>query len=217
MRQKITTVKPDGLKDWLKLVIKPSLQNYSSIISGRDIPYIKLRPREALGAFILCAVGNYLEIDKRNIWTIASDAEGQDGTIICDSGPRVGEGFKLEQVYVPAMKNGDITDAIVDAINKKNSIGDQYAEQRHLVVLCDKSGDVDLLKLRSHIQNNQRFLSYWLMFRVDPPHWHYMVISLWATSDPPLVYKVTFSDDYENWEVNIVGKIKGTLSKMDLF
>lgn len=211
MKHKITTVKPEGLKEWLKLVIKPILQNYSSVINGRDLPYLKLRPREVLGAFVLCVVGQFLEQDKRNVWTIASDADTQDGTVICDSGPRAGEGLKLEQVYIPAIGYRDITNTIINAINKKNSIGKQYGEQRHLIVLCDKSGNVDLIRIRKSIENNQSFLSYWLIYRIEPPHWHYMVISLWATSDPPLLYKVSLNSNFDDWEVELIGKIRGTL------
>lgn len=206
MRDQILTVKPDLLPLFLKTVVQASLLRPNSMRSGREWKNIKLRPREAVGLFLVFAVGQYLDPD--NVWTVGSDPESQDGVVVCVQGEKEGDAVAVEQVYVPNLEAGEISDLVSRRIEQKSALGTEYAKDRHLVIFCDKSGSLDLSKISDFLENQESFLSYWVIARVDYPHWNYLVATPKTSGDPKMAYKVNIEDDFSSWNIEILGKIE---------
>lgn len=194
----------DDLKTFLRTVIKSILINPKSLDSGEKISKIGLNPREVLGLFIICAVGNYLY---KADWTVASDPENYDGVVLSKSGHRAGEGFSTEQVYVPDFESGDLTDLVLDRISKKSSKGREYGKNRHLIIFCNKSGLLDYQKIKQSIADNEIFNSFWVIAKHSQNKWNYFVATLKTISDPLMAYEVKILDNFDDWEVKSLGKL----------
>lgn len=203
MRQEVKRVK--NLSDYLKIVIQPILKNPIRLRVGRKLKIIGLLPREIVGLFLVCVVGRYIAPNED--WTLSSDPDGRDGIIICQSGPREGDGFATEQVYIPPHTSGDLTQRVLSAIARKSSKGKEYGKERHLIIYCDKHGEIDHQKIKKEIASNNIFYSYWLIGKKSPDKWIYFVASPKTISDPVMAYEVTINDDFRSWSVKFLGKI----------
>lgn len=205
MNSEILSVKPTLLPLFLKAVVRPSLLTLNAMRTGREWKRIKLRPREAVGLFLVFAVGQFIDPD--NIWTVGSDPESQDGVVVCVNGEKEGDAVAVEQVYVPNLEIGEISDLIKRRIEQKTSLGSEYAKDRHLVIFCDKSGSLDLSKVSEFLEDQESFMSYWIIARVDAPNWNYLVATPKTSGDPRQAYKVRIKDDFSSWEVEVLGTI----------
>jgi len=185
--------------------VRLSLLTPGAMRVGREWKHIKLRPRETVGLFLVFAVGQF--IDQDNVWTIGSDPESQDGVVICVEGEREGDAVAVEQVYVPSLETGEISDLILNRVEEKTLLGSEYAKDRHLVIFCDKSGGLDLTKVTDFLKDRESFLSYWIIARVEAPRWHYLVATPKTSGDPQRAYKVNIEDDFSGWDVEILGAI----------
>lgn len=185
--------------------MRPSLLSPGAMRVGREWKHIKLRPRETVGLFLVFAVGQF--IDQDNVWTIGSDPESQDGVVVCAGGEREGDAVAIEQVYVPSLETGEISDLILKRVEEKTLLGSEYAKGRHLVIFCDKSGGLDLAKVTDFLKDRESFLSYWIIARVEAPCWHYLVATPKTSGDPHRAYKVKIEDDFSKWDVEILGAI----------
>lgn len=212
MKQKIMFVR--SLVDYLEKQIQPILKNPSYIKNGRPFTNIKLRPREILGAFLVCILIRHLSNQE---WTIARDPEDGDGVIICMDQSRLHEGAFLEQVYVPRVKKENLsTSKIVNKIQlevqKKHSKGQNYIKNRHLVIFLDVEGSFDHQKIKSYIDNlKPSFDSYWLFANYKKPGetFNYIMFLLRAESekDEPSAYSVKLGQDFRSWKIERMGKI----------
>ncbi|MDO8341422.1 MAG: hypothetical protein Q7T59_05625 [Candidatus Woesebacteria bacterium] len=174
--------------------------------NGRKWKNIGLTPREAVGLFLVFTVGQYL--DSENTWTIGSDPEEGDGGVICAKGEKEGDYFAVEQVYICSIEDGEISDLVEKMVELKSSRGNEYAKGRHLVVYCDKSGSLDLSQIKKYFNNQELFMSYWIIARVDAPLWNYLVVTPKTSSDPTFVYKVKLENDFSDWSVSVLGDLE---------
>lgn len=193
-----------NLNEYLKVVIEPIVRNPKRIRNGRKLKNIALLPREVLGLFLLCAVARHIDI---NDWTIGSDPEERDGVVICQSGLREGEAFAVEQVYIPNTLEGNLTQLVICSIVSKSSKGSQYGKDRHLIVLCDKKGDLDHQVIKKSVASNNIFNSYWIIGKSDSLKFEYFVFSPKTKTDPIAAYLVLINKDFNDWKVNTLGEI----------
>ncbi|MFZ3301647.1 MAG: hypothetical protein WA152_02975 [Microgenomates group bacterium] len=205
MNSEILSVKPTLLPLFLKAVVQPSLLTPNAMKSGREWKNIKLRPREAVGLFLVFAVGQFIDPD--NTWTIGSDPESQDGVVVCVDGEKKGDAVAVEQVYVPNLEIGEISDLIKNRIEQKTALGIEYAKDRHLVIFCDKSGSLDLSKVSEFLENQESFMSYWIIARIDAQSWNYLVATPKTSGDPREAYRVKIENDFSDWNVEILSSI----------
>jgi hypothetical protein len=206
MAAQTLSVKPALIKTFLKLVVRPSLLTPNAMRVGREWKHIKLRPREAVGLFLVFAVGQFL--DNENIWSIGSDPESGDGVVICVKGEKEGDAVAIEQVYVPSLVRGEISDLVSKMVEKKSAKGKEYARNRHLVIFCDKSGILDLAKVTIYLESQELFMSYWVIARVDFPHWNYLIAVPRTSGDPHVAYKVSIADNFSDWDVKVLGNLE---------
>lgn len=213
MKQEIMYVR--SLENYLETQIQPILKNPSYIKNGRPFKNIKLRPREVLGAFLICILIRYLS---NQDWTIARDPENGDGVIICMDKNRLYEGAFLEQVYVPRINNeqqiesSEIINKIQLEIQKKHSKGNDYIKHRHLVIFLDIEGGLDHQKIKSYIQGLEpAFDSYWLFANYERPGDAYSFIVFLIRAefekDEPAAYSVKIGQDFRSWTINLIGNI----------
>ncbi len=205
MKSANVSVRPDLLPVFLKTVIQRDLFTPGSLNNGRPDDKLGLTPRERLGAFLVCVVGQFLDPD--NAWTIASDPESQDGVVCCYEGEKQGDAIALEQVYIPRFETDELQRLIEQRVESKSSRGEQYSKGRHLVVFCSKDGQIDLAKVSEFLDTQNAFLSYWVIARVDSPKWNYLVATPKTSGDPCLAYKVSIADDFLSWEVDVLGRL----------
>lgn len=202
MKQKILIVK--DLQFALEKIVKPILKTPRALLSNRKYKNIGLSPREFFGLFLICLVGRFIS---KEDWSISSDPEGYDGVVVCRSGKREGEGFAVEQVYVPGFKQGDLTELVLSSIEDKCSKGKEYGKGRHLIVFCDKNGPLDHQLIKSKIATKTEFYSYWIIGKMDKDRWEYLILSPKTVTDPVMAYKITINDDFRSWKINLLGRL----------
>ncbi len=152
-------------------------KNYLS--SGREIPHLKIRPRELLGLCIMSHLGNYLTGEN---WLPATDPWGRDGSIIVErDGIRVG--MVIEQVYVGSHSKGDLTKNVLQAIKKKEDRGKSYTDDVNLVVFVDTHGELEVEMIAKRIQNSP-FGAIYLFGLADPKDFLYFAAILKSPSEP---------------------------------
>lgn len=205
MKSQIFFVK--SLENYLQGIIQRILRNPESLKSGKNFINMRLRPREVLGAFLICAAIKF--ISQQN-WTIAKDVGCGDGMIFCMDKNRYGDTALLEQVYVRLRPKGfsleEITEEINNQIRKKINKGKEYAKDRHLIIFLDVEGEFEPGRVKSFVNEIQeRFDSYWLFAPGDGLD--YFVFLLKAEKDKPAAYKVKIHIDFTGWEVEKLGTI----------
>lgn len=183
------------LTQFLELVIKPILSNPGSLKKSKKWKNIGLSSRECLGLFLICIAGR--ELTKED-WTISSDPETDDGVVVCRTPPREGDAFATEQTYVPSFKQGDINELVLEAIQAKSSHGTNYGKDRHLIVYCDKTGSLDLQRIKKEIASNNIFSSFWTIARMSPNNWEFLVANVKGTSDKPRAFKISIHGDFKS-------------------
>lgn len=198
-----------SLEDYLAKYIQPIIKNYKLLKVGRSFKNIKLRPREVLGAFLVCVVIRF--ISKQN-WTPARDPMGGDGVILCREPNRTDQAF-LEQVYVPRIGEkapasmDEIEERIESEINRKHNKGKAYFENRHLIIFLDIEGSLNPQKIKGFVNGfSEGFDSYWLFAPWDKKY-SYLVFLLKADRDEPSGYSVEIREDFKGWEVKRLGRL----------
>ena len=198
-----------SLEDYLEKAIQPILKNPRSLKVGRPFANIKLRPREILGAFVVCVV--IRSISEQN-WTFARDPMSGDGVVFCMEPSRKDQVF-LEQVYVPRVKEktpagiDEIAKRIEIEIKEKYSKGKAYYENRHLVIFLDIEGLLDYQKVKKVVDGlGNGFDSYWLFAPWDKQY-SYLVFLLKAGRDQPAAYKIQIREDFKGWDIKRLGRL----------
>jgi|GEM_PF-2609774 hypothetical protein len=199
-----------SLEDYLENQIQAILKNPYSLKTGKPFTNIKLRPREVLGAFLICAV--IRSISEQN-WTIARDPMEGDGVVLCMDKSRFGDGAFLEQVYVPRLSQDlpvsmeEIVKRIEIEIKKKHRNGKPYYENKHLVIFLDIEGQLDYQKVKKIVDDlEEGFDSYWLFASWDKQY-SYLVFFLKANRDQPALYNVKINEDFKGWSVERLGRL----------
>lgn len=134
MKQNVTIIKD------LKIVLKdmePWVKNALVLYGGKKPGNFGLLPREILGNWLMCAVGNAL--NSKAAWTFC-DGPDRDGILIDRN---TDSQMATEHVFVPKFQKQSqktAEDLIIDAITHKQAKGKAYAEGMHLIVFCDGIG-----------------------------------------------------------------------------
>ncbi len=192
------------LHQFLELMLKPIPNTPGALRKSKKWKNTGLSSRELLGLFLVCTAGRELTGDD---WTISSDPETDDGVVVCRTPPREGEAFATEQTYVPNFIQGNINDLILEAIKTKSSRGENYGKDRHLIVYCDKTGSLDHQKIKNDIASNNIFSSYWVIARMSPTGWEFIVANIKGTEDIPRAFKVTLHGDFKGWDIASLGRL----------
>lgn len=192
------------LKQFLELMLKPILNTPGALRKSKKWKNIGLSSRELLGLFLVCAAGCELTGED---WTISTDPETDDGVVVCRTPPREGEAFATEQTYIPSFAQGDINDLILEAIKAKSSLGENYGKDRHLIVYCDKKGSLNHQSIKRNIASNNIFSSYWVIARMSPDNWEFIVANIKAMEDIPRAFKVTLHNDFKDWSIVSLGRL----------
>ena len=118
--------------------LAPSIRSRDPLYSGPEFEKLKMRPREVLGNWLICALVNFLRGD--SAMTLGADPAGGDGLIINS----INHSYSpTEHVMVPRFeisRGTSIEDEIVKAIGAKNERGPTYAAEKSLVVFSDTGG-----------------------------------------------------------------------------
>jgi hypothetical protein len=158
-------------------------QNY--LLNGRNIPHLKIRPRELLGLCVLSYLGKHLT---NETWLPATDPWGKDGAIVTDRGGLTG--LIIEQTYVSAYSKGDLTTEVIKAIRKKENRGKPYAEGINLVIFVDRDGELSLRNVAPLVQKSY-FGAIYLFGLADPKKFEYYVGIIKSPSEPLGGYRVS--------------------------
>jgi hypothetical protein len=167
-----------------RFILPNLLADEKFLTCARKIPKLDQLPRELFGLCILCYMGQFFT--KLN-WVPATDPGGRDGIVFCKDGVREGEGIRVEQVYIPKKVPQNLQEAILNAVNNKNSYGKSYSDGYALVVFIDKDGEVDIKNLLPAVQGID-FASCWLIGKLDKKldNLNYYVALLKSSSGDPL-------------------------------
>lgn len=126
-----------------KLYVLPALNNPNWIENSRDVTDTKLSSREWAG-LVMHAIA--LEDLTGDHMLVAAEDTGGDGAITRMNGG-VGEAVLVEQTLATHLKHNDLLTAVEERVTAKSSQGENYAANKHLVVWCNITGEMDEEKL----------------------------------------------------------------------
>ena len=141
------------LHEFLRDKIQPYVNDTKQMLKGRDVEKILQRPRELLGNFLISALESAGTGFK---YTIASDPDGRDGTILNTSEEHDGEYLWMEHAFVPGFIPGTPTEAIMNAIQNK-VVNNGSNKDLLLVVFSDKEGIIDNEMIRDQIRKMSNY------------------------------------------------------------
>lgn len=193
----------------LKQVLKdmePHIKRVQPLITGRPILNFPLLMREALGNWLICAVGNY---NGYNI-TFQTDPSGGDGIIfnrVTKSGTYTEHVSAINNLpNAKPITNSDdfILQKIQDKIDKGKANNDKY-KNKMLVVFIEGMGNFHPLKIAREIKGKHNFSSVWSfgLEKSNDTEYCYMVIQLSTYLSDPLIYKIHIPIDFESWTVEV--------------
>jgi len=191
--------------------IEPIIKNPRSLYNGREITNFNLRPREAVGLFLIGTVFN--EISEEPYY-ITTDPLTGDGTLSRKGNSVYFGDFLTEQTMVTQYQEGDISDRIIASIKKKEGRGKNYAKNRNLVVFLDKVGEIDHRKIQEYLESASNFQSYWLigLIETDGNANAYFVAVLKSRADALNIYKVHINPNFSTWTVELLRSINGRIA-----
>lgn len=198
----------------LKQVLKdmePYIKKVQPLYTGRPISNFPLLMREALGNWLVCAVGNY---NGYNI-TFQTDPTGGDGIILNRD---TKGGTYTEHVCAinnlpnskPIINSDDfIFEKIQDKIDKGTKNGDKY-KNKMLVVFIEGLINFHPFKIAHKINGKHNFSSVWSfgLEETNDKEYRYIIIQLSTYLSSPLIYKVHIPIDFESWTVEIDAPIQ---------
>lgn len=179
--------------------VLPKYEDTKSFISSRPYTEINLRPVELLGLCIASALASYLTGIR---WTPASDPLGYDGSIIrldqIEHVKKKRSGMLFEQTFIPD-DNEEITQSIINSIDRKLSKGVNYTENINLLILSEKNGEVDQTRLINYVQaSNLEYCS--IFFMQEPRPFKFNGAILKSPADELGIYHVNFNSSDEGVE-----------------
>src|SRR5262245_15257617 len=127
MKYKVTAIR--DFKSALGDLVPQIRDAKRELHNGREFSNFALRPREALGNWLICAALNH-QSGAADTWTFAADPQGSDGLIILRAEKW---GQQIEHVFVRELEHGQtLENAIVAAVaSKQEKGGKAYAEGKH--------------------------------------------------------------------------------------
>lgn len=182
--------------------LEPFVKDPAWLHNGRDISNFKMRPREAWPNWLLCVV--LREAKVKNI-TFAEDDQG-DGVLI-----DLDTGFWIRMEHVAAMDfpstealpKGE--DRVLHAINHKIAKGQDYAQNKHLVVFLDGAEIWYPNKVGRAIAGKHAFTSVYCVGLIkgdDENGYAYSVTQFFDKHSP--TYIVQIDPDFTNWTIKQV-------------
>ncbi len=193
----------------LKQVLKdmePYIKQVQPLITGRPISNFPLLMREALGNWLICAIGNY---NGYNI-TFQTDPTGGDGIIFNRD---TKGGTYTEHVSAinnlpkakPIINSDDfILQKIQDKIDKGKANNDKY-KNKMLIVFIEGMGNFHPLKIAREINDKHNFSSVWSfgLEESNAKEYRYIVIQLSTYLSSPLIYRVHIPTNFDSWVVEV--------------
>lgn len=122
----------------LRKFVLPIKHQSNWIENSKSVTNTGLSPREWFG-LIIHAVAMY-DFTK-NIYLVATENTGGDGAIVWEeNGKNVA--VLVEQTLATHKESGQLLDIVRRRVIAKSSKGENYADNKHLVVLCNNNGDL---------------------------------------------------------------------------
>ena len=184
------------LKDLERYVKAPQF-----LYSGRAFRNFGLLPREVLGNWMICAVGNFE--DSTALLTFGTDPMGGDGIVV---NKKDGDVFFTEHVFIPRAASTATTtveDLMCASVDHKAKKGAAYARGRHLVIFSEATGLWYPSRAARRIAGTHAFTSVWALHidRGDDVEYVYSVTLLDAAREQAPVWKVVIGGDFKSWRV----------------
>lgn len=201
-------LKDGHLKEFFQHIVKRIILNPSEFYKSHRISKLNLMPREIFGLFLVYLLSRKI-LKGANIhehWNISSDPENRDGLIVCTKGNRKNQAFAVEQTIVPKFFDGELEDLIYKAVKKKESLGHDYGKDRHLILYCDKSGNVDFVKVAKMLAGFGNFYSYWILAKLEKAY-SYLVLSIKNPYEFEGAYEISFYMDSNYWRSRFLGHL----------
>ncbi len=135
----------------LRNFVLPLKDSPNWIEDSKEVTNTHLAAREWFG-LILHAItlsdhtGDYFEV--------ATENTGRDGAVVREE-DRVKFAVIAEQTLVTHKERGELMEVLKKRIKAKDDKGEQYAENTHLVVLCNKEGELNYSELRETIKKSR--------------------------------------------------------------
>jgi len=183
--------------------LEPFVRDGMHLQSGKRFEQMgRMRSREALANWLLCAVVNHT--GQREL-SFTSDPTGGDG-ILEDA--KTGETLLTEHVMVPRHNGGEDADAhalVLDAINQKRAKGGEpYARGKTLVVFLDAAGGEWFPnRVAKAMPDPSYFDDVWVvgLYGIENAEYVYGVTQLDLSSGNAPVYTVRINSDFTSWVV----------------
>lgn len=166
---------------------------------GRKFPNFSILPREAWGNWLVCAVLNKEQHTNKIVFAEDNKVDG----LIVDT--RTGEFCKTEHVSaldVPSgipQKQGE--QRIIDAIEKKIAMGDEYAKNKVLIVFFDGVGEWYRNKVRWAINGRHKFKKIYLVGLLDENQDEYTYTVTRLHKDDSESYSIKINASFTEWDV----------------
>lgn len=156
------TWKPKGLKVQIqavsiepivafKLFVLPVMNNPGWIENSKDVTDTGLSSREWLG-LIIHALSLMDKTDED--FMVAKEDTGGDGALVRYNNGK-NEGVLVEQTLATHMEGNDLLKIVERRVRHKSSKGENYAANKHLVVLCNIDGDLKEAELARIVSEGQ--------------------------------------------------------------
>ena len=154
--------KPDGYKikiqgqsfRWpnaLRNFVLPVRHQKGWIEDSKDVTNTKLSAREWFGLVIHSIAMSDVSGDEI---LVATENTGGDGAVVSvENGENMA--VLVEQTLATHKESGDLLEIIKRRVSAKSSNGKNYAENKHLVVLCNNDGDLIEKKLAKIVSEGQ--------------------------------------------------------------
>jgi hypothetical protein len=187
-----------ALKELEQFVKNPAL-----LQTGRPLKQLgDMLPREAFANWLLCATAN--AIDKRQL-VFSNDPTGGDGII---REAATSELFPIEHTMVSPFNLRDGADAqtlILEAIQKKQTLGKSYGSGKTLVVLIEAdAGEWFPNRVARALPNPLHFATVWVLGFLKKGadgQYIYGVTHLDMSGGDAPTFLVRIGKDFDSWEV----------------
>lgn len=130
----------------LRNFVLPIKHQSGWIENSKNVTNTELSAREWFG-LILHAIA--LSDASGDVFLVSTENTGGDGAVVCyENG--AGTAVLVEQTLVTHKENGKLLEIIKRRVEAKSAKGENYAENKHLVVFCNNDGDLiekELIKI----------------------------------------------------------------------
>ena len=187
--------------------LAPFIRSGQHLLTGATFAQFgKLRSRELLANWLLCAAADTFTADHRFAFT--TDPLGGDGVIVDEL---TGETWPTEHVLAypgpgqPAPADGNAF--LLKMIMHKHGRGAGYATGRTLVVLAENMGSWNPTTLARMLPDPLLFDAVWVvgLHTADTAGYHYDVARLDLSRGVAPVWRVDIAPDFASWTVSPAG------------